>query len=105
MLPRRPEKLKARCEEAAQMKEQWILEHLEVKDLYNPRHKDPAGYYKWPLTLLANKGWEILAECFEPNETGIRRSIIDKHWPRSGADAAEAEGQADREASKVSAGS
>ena len=60
MLPRRPEKLKARCEEAAQMKEQWILEHLEVKDLYNPRHKDPAGYYKWPLTLLANKGWEIL---------------------------------------------
>ena len=26
--------------------------------------------------------WEILAECFEPAETGIRRSIIDKHWPK-----------------------
>ncbi len=25
--------------------------------------------------------WEILAECFDPAETGIRRSIIEKHWP------------------------
>jgi V/A-type H+-transporting ATPase subunit B len=26
--------------------------------------------------------WQILAECFEPAETRIRRSIIDKHWPQ-----------------------
>jgi len=25
--------------------------------------------------------WDILAECFEPAETGIRRAIIEKHWP------------------------
>jgi len=25
--------------------------------------------------------WEILAESFRPAETGIRRSIIEKHWP------------------------
>jgi V/A-type H+/Na+-transporting ATPase subunit B len=28
--------------------------------------------------------WDILAECFEPAETGIRRSIIEKHWPSKG---------------------
>ena len=28
--------------------------------------------------------WKILAECFEPAETGIRRAIVEKHWP-SGA--------------------
>jgi V/A-type H+-transporting ATPase subunit B len=26
--------------------------------------------------------WAILAECFEPAETGIRRAIVEKHWPR-----------------------
>jgi V/A-type H+-transporting ATPase subunit B len=25
--------------------------------------------------------WKILAECFEPAETGIRRAIIEEHWP------------------------
>ncbi|MCK5114526.1 MAG: V-type ATP synthase subunit B [Phycisphaerae bacterium] len=25
--------------------------------------------------------WEILAECFEPVETGMRRTILEKHWP------------------------
>ena len=25
--------------------------------------------------------WKILAECFEPAETGIRRAIVEKHWP------------------------
>jgi V/A-type H+/Na+-transporting ATPase subunit B len=27
--------------------------------------------------------WKILAECFEPAETGIRRAIIEKHWPNT----------------------
>jgi V/A-type H+/Na+-transporting ATPase subunit B len=27
--------------------------------------------------------WKMLAECFEPAETGIRRAIIEKHWPNS----------------------
>lgn len=26
--------------------------------------------------------WEILAECFEPAETGIRRAILEEHWPK-----------------------
>lgn len=26
--------------------------------------------------------WEMLADCFEPAETGIRRSVIEAHWPK-----------------------
>jgi len=28
-----------------------------------------------------DKCWEILAECFKPEETGIRDAITEKHWP------------------------
>lgn len=41
------------------------------------------------LMEALDRCWEILAECFEPAETGIRRAIIDKHWPGDGAKAAE----------------
>ena len=27
-------------------------------------------------------GWEILAECFEPNETGLTSSLIQERWPK-----------------------
>ncbi|MFP4104735.1 MAG: V-type ATP synthase subunit B [Phycisphaerae bacterium] len=35
-----------------------------------------------PLEDALDRCWEILAECFTPAETGIRRSIIEKHWPK-----------------------
>jgi V/A-type H+-transporting ATPase subunit B len=35
-----------------------------------------------PLEEALDRCWEILAECFEPAETGIRRAIIEKHWPK-----------------------
>ena len=28
-------------------------------------------------------GWRILAQCFEPNETGLKTSLIQAHWPQS----------------------
>lgn len=34
-----------------------------------------------PLEKALDLGWEILHECFSPEETGIRRSIIDAYWP------------------------
>ena len=27
-------------------------------------------------------GWKILAECFEPNETGLKTSLIRERWPK-----------------------
>jgi len=35
-----------------------------------------------PLFDALDRCWAILGECFEPAETGIRRAIIEKHWPK-----------------------
>ncbi len=34
-----------------------------------------------PLEKALDQGWEILAESFNPEETGIRKDIIEKYWP------------------------
>jgi len=34
-----------------------------------------------PLEEALDRCWAILEECFEPAETGIRRAVIEKHWP------------------------
>jgi V/A-type H+-transporting ATPase subunit B len=33
-----------------------------------------------PLERALDLGWEILQECFTPEETGIKKSMIDKYW-------------------------
>jgi len=33
-----------------------------------------------PLEAALDKGWEILAGCFEPEETGLKSDLIDKYW-------------------------
>jgi len=34
-----------------------------------------------PLEKALDKGWEILAECFKPEETGMRSELLKKFWP------------------------
>jgi V/A-type H+-transporting ATPase subunit B len=34
-----------------------------------------------PLEKALDLGWEILHDCFSPEETGIRKSLIEKYWP------------------------
>ena len=34
------------------------------------------------LEEALDRCWAILAACFEPAETGIRRAIVEKHWPK-----------------------
>ena len=34
-----------------------------------------------PLEDALDLGWEILAECFEPNETGLKTSLLKERWP------------------------
>ncbi len=36
-----------------------------------------------PLEQALDLGWQILAECFEPMETGIPTKMSDKFWPKS----------------------
>jgi Archaeal/vacuolar-type H+-ATPase subunit B len=35
-----------------------------------------------PLEKALNLGWEILADCFEPVETGIRTEFIERFWQK-----------------------
>jgi hypothetical protein len=64
MEPESIERIKLRCEEAAIKSEQWMLTHLRKEDLYTRGHKDPASYYKWPLTLLARRRKEEASRLF-----------------------------------------
>ena len=34
-----------------------------------------------PLEGALDKGWEILSDCFTPEETGLRTELIKKFWP------------------------
>ena len=43
------------------------------------------GAVNIPLEEALDLGWEILAECFEPNETGLKTSLIKERWPRKDA--------------------
>jgi V/A-type H+/Na+-transporting ATPase subunit B len=35
-----------------------------------------------PLEDALDKGWEILAACFEPQETGLQSRLVEKFWPK-----------------------
>ena len=35
-----------------------------------------------PLEKALDLGWEILADCFEPAETGIRSQMVEQYWPK-----------------------
>ncbi|MDZ7725897.1 MAG: V-type ATP synthase subunit B [candidate division KSB1 bacterium] len=39
-----------------------------------------------PLEEALDRGWEILAQCFEPQETGLRSELIKKFWPEKSKD-------------------
>jgi len=34
-----------------------------------------------PLEDALDRGWKIMADCFTPEETGIKKSLIEKYWP------------------------
>jgi V/A-type H+-transporting ATPase subunit B len=38
-----------------------------------------------PLEKALDLGWEILADCFDPMETGIQSSLIEQFWPKKAA--------------------
>jgi V/A-type H+/Na+-transporting ATPase subunit B len=59
----------------------WDRKLLDYGELFEARIMDLS--VNLPLEAALDRCWQTLAECFEPAETGIRRSIIDMHWPDS----------------------
>jgi len=76
--------LYAQCEESREKREmgfelsEWDKKLLNYGVLFEDEIMDLT--LNMELFDALDKCWEILAECFEPEETRIRDSIIQKHW-------------------------
>jgi V/A-type H+/Na+-transporting ATPase subunit B len=85
--------LYARCAETREKRDMgfemsdWDERLLRYGQLFEARVMDLA--VNIPLEEALDRCWALLAECFEPAETGIRRAIVDGHWPERPAVAAE----------------
>jgi V/A-type H+-transporting ATPase subunit B len=77
--------LYAQCEESREKREmgfelsEWDERLLQYGELF----EDKIMNLNLNIDLFdaLDECWEILAECFQPEETGIRSAIVDKHWP------------------------
>jgi len=58
----------------------WDLKLLKYAGLFEEKIMDLS--VNIALERALDICWEILAACFEPEETGIRRSVLEKHWPK-----------------------
>ena len=58
----------------------WDEKLLNFGDQFEGRVMDLS--VNIPLFDALDRCWEILADCFYSFETGLRRSIIENHWPK-----------------------
>ena len=61
----------------------WDQKLLKYGDMFEEKMMDLT--VNIPLEEALDLGWKILAECFEPQETGLRSSLIEKFWPKETA--------------------
>ncbi len=59
----------------------WDQKLLRYGELFEKEMMDLS--VNIPLEGALDKGWEILAECFEPQETGLQTKLIDQFWPKA----------------------
>jgi V/A-type H+-transporting ATPase subunit B len=77
--------LYAQCDNSREKQEMgfevspWDEKLLKYGDLFEKRIMDLR--VNLPLFDAIDQCWEILAQCFEPQEVGIRRAICQNHWP------------------------
>ena len=62
------------------MMTEWDDKLLKYGQLFESKLMDLS--VNIPLEEALDLGWEILAECFEPNETGLRSELIAERWPK-----------------------
>jgi len=59
----------------------WDEKLLKYGDQFETRMMDLS--VNIPLEKALDLGWNILASCFNPEETGLRTELINKFWPES----------------------
>lgn len=62
---------------------EWDEKLLKYGEMFETKLMDLG--VNIPLEDALNLGWEILADCFEPNETGLKTSLIKERWPKKEA--------------------
>ena len=65
------------------MMSEWDEKLLKYGHLFETKLMDLR--VNIPLEEALDLGWEILAQCFEPNETGLKSSLIQERWPKPSA--------------------
>lgn len=58
---------------------EWDNKLLKYGEIFEERMMDLSVNLR--LEEALDLGWEILAECFEPDETGLRSQLLSKFWP------------------------
>ncbi|WP_319561179.1 V-type ATP synthase subunit B [Marispirochaeta sp.] len=61
----------------------WDQKLLKYGDMFEEKMMDLT--VNIALEEALDLGWKILADCFEPEETGLRSSLIEKFWPKETA--------------------
>jgi len=61
----------------------WDEKLLKYGDQFEKRMMDLS--VNIPLEKALDLGWEILSDCFNPEETGLRTELINKFWPKERA--------------------
>ncbi len=58
----------------------WDDKLLKYGNLFETQMMDLS--INMPLEAALDKGWEIMASCFESHEVGFRSEMIEKFWPK-----------------------
>ncbi len=59
---------------------EWDEKLLKYGSLFETKLMDLS--VNIPLEEALDLGWQILADCFEKNETGLKTDLIKKYWPK-----------------------
>ena len=57
----------------------WDARLLKYGELFDS--KLMALSVNLPLEDALDLGWEILADCFDKDETGMKSELLDEFWP------------------------
>jgi len=63
------------------MMSDWDNKLLKYGELFEKEMMDLS--VNIPLERALDLGWEILASCFSPEETGLRTELINTYWPKN----------------------
>lgn len=76
------ESKKARERQAMGFKlSRWDEKLLHYSNLFEQRMMNLEVNYT--LEEALDLGWQTLAECFQPDEVGIKQTLVNKYWPNS----------------------